>query len=48
MVVYGIYGLEALEKLIDTVLGMHNTTVPNGKLFAGKLGSWHIWYLTED
>ena len=40
MVMYSIYNSETLEKLINTVHKMHNTTTPNEKLFAGKLNSW--------
>ena len=29
MVIYGIYNLETLEKLMTTVYKMHNTTTPN-------------------
>ena len=45
---YNIYNLETLEKLINTVPEMHNTTTPNEKLFAGKLSSWDTWYLNKD
>ena len=48
MVMYGIYNLETLEKLINTVHKMHNTTTPNKKLFASKLSSWDTWYLNKD
>ena len=37
MVMYGIYNSETLEKLINTVHKMHNTTIWNEKIFAGKL-----------
>ena len=39
MVMYGIYNSETLEKLIDTVHNMNNTTTPNEKLFASTLSS---------
>ena len=48
MVMYSIYNSEALEKLIDTLHKMHNTTTPNEKLFASTLSSWFAWYLTKD
>ena len=48
MVMYGIYNSETLEKLIDTVHKMDNSTTPNEKIFAGKLDSWYNWYLTKD
>ena len=38
MVMYSIYNSETLEKLIETVHKMHNSTTQNEKLFAGKLG----------
>ena len=37
MVMYGIYISETLEKLINTVHKMHNTTTWNEKLFVSKL-----------
>ena len=36
MLMYGIYNVETLEKLIKTVQEIHNTTSSNEKLFAGK------------
>ena len=42
MVLYGIYNAETLEKLINTVHHMHNSTSPNEKLFAGQLGTGMI------
>ena len=48
MVMYVIYNSETLEKLINTVYKMYNTTTANEKLFAGKLNSWDTWYLTKD
>ena len=36
MVLYGIYNSETLEKLINTLHKMHNTTTWNEKLFASK------------
>ena len=48
MVMYGIYNLRTLEKLITTVHKMHNVTTLNEKLFSCKLSSWYTWYLTKD
>ena len=48
MVMYGIYNSETLEKLIDIVDKMLNSTTLNEKLFAGRLDSWYNWYLTKD
>ena len=36
MLMYGIYNAETLEKLINTVHEIHNTTPSHEKLFAGK------------
>ena len=33
---YGIYDVETLEKLINTVCKIHNTTSSHKKLFAGE------------
>ena len=39
MVMYGIYNAETLEKLINAIHHIHNTTSSNEKLFAGQEGS---------
>ena len=39
MVMYGIYNAEMLEKLIDTVHNIHNTTSSHERLFAGQQSS---------
>ena len=39
MVMYSIHNAETLEKLINTVHSIHNTTSPNEKLFAGQQGT---------
>ena len=36
ILMYGIYNTEPLEKLINTVQEIHNTTPPHEKLFAGE------------
>ena len=36
MLMYGIYNAETLEKLIETVYRIHNTTSSHEKLFAGE------------
>ena len=48
MVKYGIYNLDTLEKLIDTVHKIHSKTTWNKKLFASKLNVWYHWYLSKD
>ena len=42
VVMYGIYNAETLERI------MHNVTIPNERLFDGKLSSSFTWYLTKD
>ena len=39
MLMYGIYNAETLERLINTVHHIHNTTSSHEKLFAGKQSS---------
>ena len=39
MLMYGIYNAETLEKLIDTVHNIHNTTSSHERLFAGQQSS---------
>ena len=48
MVMYTIHNSDTLEKLVNTVHKMHNTTTWNGGLFAGKLNNWYQWYLSKD
>ena len=39
MLMYGIYNVETLEKLINSVHNMHNTTSLHERLFAGQQSS---------
>ena len=39
---YGIYNTETLEKLINTVHNIHNTTSSHERLFAGQQSSLKI------
>ena len=39
MLMYGIYNAEMLEKLINTVYHIHNTTSSHERLFAGQQSS---------
>ena len=39
MLMYGIYNAETLEKFIDTVHQIHNTTSSDQRLFAGQQSS---------
>ena len=48
LVMYDIYNLATLEKLIDAVHKMHNKTTWNQKMFMGKLNDWYQWYLTKE
>ena len=43
MVMYSIYNVEILEKLITTVHQMYNLTTHNERLFASKHNSWFNW-----
>ena len=36
MLIYGVYNMETLEKLITTVHNIHNTTSSHQRLFAGQ------------
>ena len=36
MLMYGVYNVETLEKLINTVYNIHNTTSSHDRLFAGQ------------
>ena len=36
MLMYGVYNAETLEKLINTVHNIHNTTSSHERLFAGE------------
>ena len=39
VLMYSIYNVETLEKLINTVQNIHNTTSSNERLFAGQQSS---------
>ena len=39
MLMYGVYNAETLEKLINTVHNIHNTTSSHERLFAGQQSS---------
>ena len=39
MLMYGVYNAEMLEKLINTVHNIHNTTSSHERLFAGQQSS---------
>ena len=45
---YGVYNSETLERLINTVHQMHNATIPNEELFAGKLSTAFTWYVNRN
>ena len=45
MLRYGIYNAETLEKLINTVHGIHNTTSSHERLFAGENSPSIFWTL---
>ena len=48
MVMYGVYNVEALEKLINTIHQMHNTTTLNERLFTGELSTAFTWYVNKN
>ena len=48
MVIYGIYNAETLERLIDTIHIMHNTTTSNERLFTGELSTSFTWYINKN
>ena len=48
MVMYSNYNSKTLEKLIDTVHKMHNTTTYNKKLLSSKIDSWYDNYLSNN
>ena len=39
ILIYGVYNVETLEKLITAVHNIHNTTSSNERLFAGQINS---------
>ena len=41
MLMYGVYNAEILEKLINTVHSIHNTTSLHERLFVGQQSSLH-------
>ena len=43
VLMYGVYNSETLEKLINTVHGIHNTTSSHEKLFAGEHSPSIFW-----
>ena len=47
MVMYGVHKAETLEKLINTVHQIHNTTTLNKNLFAGELSTAFTWYVNK-
>ena len=44
IIMYGIYNAETLEKLINTVLEIHNVTSSHEKLFAGELQPYNLFF----
>ena len=48
MVMYGIYNVEMLEKLINTVHEIHGVTSSHEKLFAGEHNPTHFRILYTD
>ena len=48
MLTYGVYNAETLEKLINTVHQIHNTTSSHERLFAGQQSSITLRSLYAD
>ena len=48
MLMYGVYNAERLEKLINTVHNIHNTTSPHERLFASQQSSLTLKSLYEN
>ena len=48
MVMYGVYNAETLEKLVDTVHKIHNTTIPYERLFTGDFSTAFTWYVNRQ
>ena len=48
MIMYGVYNLDTLKDLIDTVHRMQNFTTWNEKTFAGKLHDWMELYMQDE
>ena len=48
MVIYGVYNTETLEKWINTLHEMHNTTTPNERLFTGEFSIAFTWYVNKN
>ena len=47
VVMYGVYNVGTLEKLVNTVHIMHNTTTLNEKLFIGDFNAAFTWYINQ-
>ena len=45
MLLYGVYNAKTLEKLINTVHNIHNTTSSHERLFTGEHGPSIFWTL---
>ena len=48
MIIYGVYNLDTLTDLIDTVHGMQNFTTWNEWTFAGKIHDWMELYFQDE
>ena len=48
MLMYDVYNMETLEKLIDTVHQIHNTTSSHERLFAGQQSSLTLSSIYEN
>ena len=47
MIMYGVYNVDTLEKLIQMVYKMNNRSVWYEKLYAGHVNKWFEMYLAS-
>ena len=48
MIMYGIYNLDTLTAIINTVKIMQNVTMQKERMFAGKLTQMYQFYLNQE
>ena len=48
IVMYRVYNTETLEKLVDPVHKMHNTTTLNERLFTDDFNAAFMWYVNKQ
>ena len=45
MVIYGVYNVDTIGNLINTVHNMHKSTTEIKRLFVGELNAAYTWYI---